>query len=193
VKLKELEKRLKHEPDNLGLRVQVAGLMREAGRSTEAVELYRSVALAYRDQGRAQQAIAVCRSILEIAPDDVACTALMSTLSGEPNRRSSQLETPLPKPIPHHIHDPTSKAILAHSDERDTNPDPTLPRPRPKRPTRPMRGGDDDLAQSLDTRPVRRTAGDQLAKIAPPSTTEEIERLSEEIITEPRERTDPDE
>jgi hypothetical protein len=80
-KLKELEKRLKAEPQNFGLRVQVAGLMREAGRSTEAVELYRSVALAYRDQGRTQQAIAVCRSILEIAPDDVACNALLSTLT----------------------------------------------------------------------------------------------------------------
>lgn len=80
-KLKELEKRLKAEPQNFGLRVQVAGLMREAGRSTEAVELYRSVALAYRDQGRTQQAVAVCRSILEIAPDDVACNALLSTLT----------------------------------------------------------------------------------------------------------------
>ena len=80
-KLKELEKRLKSEPQNFGLRVQVAGLMREAGRSTEAVELYRSVALAYRDQGRTQQAVAVCRSILEIAPDDVACNALLSTLT----------------------------------------------------------------------------------------------------------------
>jgi hypothetical protein len=79
-KLKELEKRLKQEPHNFGLRVQVAGLMREAGRSTEAVELYRSVALAYRDQGRTQQAIAVCKSILDIAPDDVVCNALLSTL-----------------------------------------------------------------------------------------------------------------
>lgn len=80
--LKELEKRLKKEPDNLGLRVQVAGLMREAGRSTEAVELYRSVALAYRDQGRTQQAVAVCKAILEIAPDDERCIALLSTLQG---------------------------------------------------------------------------------------------------------------
>jgi hypothetical protein len=31
-KLKELEKRLKDEPENLGLRVMVAGAMREAGR-----------------------------------------------------------------------------------------------------------------------------------------------------------------
>ena len=80
MKLKDAEKRLKHEPNNLGLRVQVAGLMREAGRSLEAVELYRSVALVYRDQGRTQQAIAVCRSILEIAPEDAACQGLLSML-----------------------------------------------------------------------------------------------------------------
>jgi hypothetical protein len=83
VKLKDLEKRLKAEPNNLGLRVQVAGMMREAGRSLEAVELYRSVALAYRDQGRTQQAIAVCRSILEIAPEDAACHGLLGVLQSQ--------------------------------------------------------------------------------------------------------------
>lgn len=185
MKLKELEKRLRSEPDNLGLRVQVAGLMREAGRSIEAVELYRSVALAYRDQGRTQQAIAVCRSILEIAPDDAACQGLIAMLQGrgtpsrppqsvpeqpvvasavraatagtapgaqprspsavtpvhitepvqvpsmphlrqttsqpgqpdpvdsgkpsDPGRRSSLDETPLPRPVPYHVSDPTSQ------------------------------------------------------------------------------------
>ena len=76
-KLKELEKRLKQEPTTSGSGSRSPALMREAGRSVEAVELYRSVALAYRDQGRTQQAVAVCRSILEIAPDDVACNALL--------------------------------------------------------------------------------------------------------------------
>ncbi|NVB84223.1 MAG: hypothetical protein HOV81_37955 [Kofleriaceae bacterium] len=83
MKLKELEKRLKQEPGNLGLRVQVAGLLRETGRSIEAVEHYRAVAVAYRDQGRTQQAIAVCRSILEIAPDDAACQGLLAMLQGK--------------------------------------------------------------------------------------------------------------
>lgn len=100
MKLKELEKRLKQEPNNLGLRVQVAGMMREAGRSIEAVELYRSVAFAYRDQGRTQQAVAVCRSILEIAPDDVACQGLLSQLL---NRSSSTLPpvAPAQPVVPH--------------------------------------------------------------------------------------------
>lgn len=79
-RLRELEKRLKDEPDNLGLRVTVAGVLRELGRVGEAVEQYRTVAIAYRDQGRAQQAIAVCRSILDVAPDDAACKTLLDTL-----------------------------------------------------------------------------------------------------------------
>jgi hypothetical protein len=84
-KVKELEKRLQVEPDNLGLRVMLAGAMREAGRLAEAVELYRSVAIMYRDQGRTQQAIAVCRSILDLAPDDVRCHALLAMLvAGKP-------------------------------------------------------------------------------------------------------------
>jgi len=90
-KLKELEKRLRDEPENLGLRVMVAGAMRETGRHDEAVELYRSVAIAYRDQGRSQQAIAVCRSILEIAPTTRAVTCC-STRSHRhrPSRRAGR-------------------------------------------------------------------------------------------------------
>src|SRR5262249_12210110 len=79
-KLKELEQRLRNEPDNLGLRVMVAGALHEAGRRADAVELYRSVAVAYRDQGRPQQAITVCRSILELAPGDAPCNELLAAL-----------------------------------------------------------------------------------------------------------------
>ena len=83
MKLKELEKRLASEPNNLGLRVTVAGMLHAAGRTAEAVALYRSVALAYRAQGRVQQAIAVCRSVLELAPDE-ACRALLAELAPPP-------------------------------------------------------------------------------------------------------------
>jgi hypothetical protein len=96
-RLRDLEKRLEKEPTNLGLRVTVAGMLREAGRSVEAVELYRSVAMAYRDQGRLQQALAVCRSILEIAPDDSACLGLMSQLAPPQPRGSDRIEPLLPE------------------------------------------------------------------------------------------------
>ncbi len=78
--LRELEQRLEREPDNLPLRVTVAGKLREADRADAAVEHYRKVAIAYRSQGRAQQALAVCKSILELAPDDIAIHALVKDL-----------------------------------------------------------------------------------------------------------------
>jgi cyclic nucleotide-binding protein len=102
-KLRDLERRLREEPENLGLRVAFAGALREAGRHAEAVELYRSVAIAYREQGRTKQAIAVCRSVLEIAPDDARCRALLAGLT------PSVDDTPLPPAMPHHVADPTSR------------------------------------------------------------------------------------
>src|SRR4051795_13491102 len=102
-KLKELEKRLRDEPDNLGLRVMVAGALHDAGRRDEAIELYRSVAVAYRDQGRPQQAITVCRSILELAPDDAVCQELLAALlasQAAPRGSPSPLPRPSPSPLP---------------------------------------------------------------------------------------------
>lgn len=192
-KLKELEKRLRDEPENLGLRVALAGAYREANRLSDAVELYRSVAIAYRDQGRLQQAMAVCKSVLELAPDDAASRALLVTLTPAappvapppprasireperdpdleigtlvaapaipepvatpsppsrpsardetaPKRRSSFDETPLPRAVPYHVHDPTTSVLKklsevdlldddVLSDAADTRPgdEPTRP------------------------------------------------------------------
>ncbi|HEY1813579.1 MAG TPA: cyclic nucleotide-binding domain-containing protein [Kofleriaceae bacterium] len=126
-----LEKRLEKEPGNLPLRITLAGHLREAGRVAEAVELYRSVAFAYQGQGRKQQAIAVCRSLLELAPDDVKCRALLAELVDPttpppaPGVFARQMKpatgtlpppprdstTPLPKALPYHVHDPTTSSI----------------------------------------------------------------------------------
>jgi len=103
-KLKELEKRLRDEPENLGLRVMLAGALHEAGRRDDAVELYRSVAIAYREQGRTQQAIAVCRSILELAPGDASCQALLAAMvASHPapiDAPPGPLSEPPPRPTP---------------------------------------------------------------------------------------------
>jgi len=80
-RLPELERRLQEEPENLDLKVAVARALREAGRGADAVDLYRSVALAYREQGRAREAIAACRGLLEIAPDDTRCRALLAAIA----------------------------------------------------------------------------------------------------------------
>jgi cAMP-dependent protein kinase regulator len=76
-KLRELEKQLKKEPANLPLRLQLAALYHEVGRTGDAVEQYRAVALQYRDEGRIQQAIAVARSALAVAPNDAELRRLV--------------------------------------------------------------------------------------------------------------------
>jgi hypothetical protein len=161
VKLKDAEKRLKQEPNNLGLRVQVAGMMREAGRSLEAVELYRSVALAYRDQGRTQQAIAVCRSILEIAPEDSACQGLLAILqqrgssarlppaaqAPQPRSRPSS-QTPLPRPAPV---EPRSAAEGRRGEVIDEPSVPPAPAKPAAQPQAVMRGSPMPLAPEVPT------------------------------------------
>lgn len=146
-RVRELEQRLRDEPGNLGLRVQLAGALRTEGRQAEAVELYRSVAIAYRDQGRAQQAIAVCRSILEIAPGDAGCQTLLAALAPPPRRsslddrgqpiergagaprhlgprESLRDETPLPGALPYHVADPTTRNLPKLDVEAVITPDP---------------------------------------------------------------------
>ncbi len=68
--IRDLERELKKEPGNLAVRLQLAAAYREGLRTHEALELYRSVARAYAEQGRNGQAAAVCRSALELAPED---------------------------------------------------------------------------------------------------------------------------
>lgn len=205
MKLKELEKRLKQEPDNLGLRVTVAGLLREAGRSVEAVELYRSVALAYRKQGRNHQAIAVCRSILEIAPADEACRALLATLSSpapapappEPPRRSSLEETPLPRAVPHHVADPTSAAPrVTPSSDPFVEGAPTRPGGEEPAETtglaqaaRRISGliGGDDLAAELETRQRPRIDSELVRRISLPPPTVPVSRVTPLELTTDRE------
>lgn len=269
MKLKELEKRLEKEPNNLGLRVTVAGLLRDAGRSVEAVELYRSVAIAYRDQGRRQQAIAVCRSILEIAPDDVSCQSLLASLvrpaSQEdveidlatrpptqptaemsrpgagpaarpatgpaarpatgpppppPARRPSFPETPLPRPVPYHIAEPTSAPARISpselSDDAETRPGERRASPSQtglaeaaRRISGMIAGSGNDLSAELDTRQRPRVDAEQLRKVTQPPPTvptprvdmEELEtpalaqgaepRDSEDELTRPHEKLPP--
>jgi hypothetical protein len=97
-KLEELEKRLQHEPDSLGLRVLLASALHDAGRRDDSIELYRSVAIAYRDQGRTQQAIAVCRSLLAIAPDDQPSQRLLAQLLANRSTPPRLPRAPLPAP-----------------------------------------------------------------------------------------------
>ena len=236
--LRDLEKRLREEPGNLGLRIQVAGALREVGRGDDAVEMYRSVAIAYRDQGRGQQAIAVCRSILEITPNDKRCHNLLSQLvtqqrasaarnpaeivaaierdlppvptGGEPLRRSSDELTPLPNPLPYHIHDPTTLSLPKLNDLELSLPmaegaDTRVGEDMVTRPeisglvnaalrisatlvrTGRSEGDIVDVAAELDTRQVQRILPGQLEKIAggPPTGPNDLVDVDEDAQTPP--------
>jgi hypothetical protein len=127
--------------------------------------------------------------------------------SGEPRRRSSMEETPLPKPVPHHIYDPTGRASSIDPEDLDTSPNADEPR-RAKSNTglaeaaRKIAGKMvDDVSRPLDTRPVRRIKSDELEKIGQPPPTVEHERLSDDLLTDPnaddelttpRDKLDPD-
>ena len=78
--IKELEKQLRKDVNNLVVRLKLAAAYREVGRVGESVELYRSVALAYHESGRPAQAMAVCRSVLEIEPGEPQTLQLLAAL-----------------------------------------------------------------------------------------------------------------
>ena len=113
--IRDLERQLKREPDNLALRLTLAAAYREAGRAVEALALYRSVALAYAEQGRATQATAVCRSALELAPEDGELFSLL---------RHLERTTTMPPPFA-----PTPAAPLAPPPDTATAAPPPAPRP----------------------------------------------------------------
>jgi CRP-like cAMP-binding protein len=167
--LDELQRRLANEPSNLGLRVAYAGALLDAGRHADAVELYRSVAIAYRQQGRTQQAIAVCHSILEISPDDPISRGLLAAY-GEPERRSSPTfagdATPLPAPVPYHVADPTARL---------------------RKQSEPSLGGQVEKISDRDltTTPVRLVESiDSLSDIVTPYTREDVSRDTDRELPE---------
>src|SRR5262249_1892523 len=80
--IRELELKAQRDPQNLAVRLQLAAVLRAVGRREEGTALVRSVALAYHGEGRIAQALAVCRSLLEIAPGAPAPQALFAGLGG---------------------------------------------------------------------------------------------------------------
>ncbi len=174
--LAELQRRLADEPSNLGIRVALAGALLDAGRTGDAVELYRSVAIAYREQGRTKQAIAVCHSILEIAPADPISLGLLAALGESTGgaRRSSHTfsgdQTPLPVPVPYHVADPTTRLIRKSSDPNiQTHPSIVSPE-------------DVDLAAELETRKRPRIEEAELVTRPPPTSPVQLVDL-EDVAT----------
>ena len=86
--LRELEKLLRKQPGSLVVRIRLAAALHAVGRLPEAVDLYRSVAMAYFAQGRLDQAMAVCHSLLEIAPMHQDTHLLLAELDSHKTRRA---------------------------------------------------------------------------------------------------------
>ncbi len=142
-KLRDLEKRLAKEPDNLGLRVALAGALCEAGRNGDGVELYRSVAVAYRDQGRTHQALVVCRAVLEIAPGDLGCQALLAELVASQEAPPAAVEMEAGTPPPREMPDGSDERSVATGTgagprQPKASSVPPMAAPRPSRPSVPV-------------------------------------------------------
>ena len=105
--IRDLERQLRREPDNLALRLTLAAGYREAARAVEALALYRSVARAYAEQGRTTQAAAVCRSALELAPEDGELYGLLVHLE----RQASTTRPPPLGPAPAQVPPPVQMLV----------------------------------------------------------------------------------
>ncbi|HKE13685.1 MAG TPA: cyclic nucleotide-binding domain-containing protein [Kofleriaceae bacterium] len=92
--LRDLEKQLRKQPSSLVVRIRLAAVLHVLGRLPEAVDLYRSVAMAYFAQGRLDQAIAVCHSLLEIAPMHQDTHLLLAELDSHRQRRGDAVGPP---------------------------------------------------------------------------------------------------
>jgi CRP-like cAMP-binding protein len=92
--VRELERQLKKEPHNLGLRLILAAAYRDDNRVADAVALYRAVAEAYRADGRIQQAIDVMRSAIDASPLDVELVRMRSALEASTTATPSASGSP---------------------------------------------------------------------------------------------------
>jgi len=134
--VRDLERALEKEPGNLVLRLKLAAALRAANRPFDAVDVYRSVAVAYQKEGRLLQALAVCRSILEVAPEDLETHVLLGELEaartgGASAEEPTQYDDGTRRPHPHHaptppvVPTPRLKEVEVGPEEYDFDDEPT--------------------------------------------------------------------
>ncbi|MBI4508706.1 MAG: cyclic nucleotide-binding domain-containing protein [Deltaproteobacteria bacterium] len=136
--VKEYERALKAEPDNLVIRLKLAAALREVGRTNDALSMYRSVAVAYRAQGRLAQAAAVVRSVLELEPAHSEMKILLSELDAAQVARTTAArgeEDKGPAESPGRIG--ISLPLVASALERRESSAPRTPGAPPRAPTYP--------------------------------------------------------
>ncbi len=175
--IRDLERQLRREPDNLALRLTLAAAYREADRAVEALALYRSVARAYAEQGRASQAAAVCRSALELAPEDGELYGMLVHLE-----RTSTTRPPPLGPAPAIVAPPATTPPPSRTDnpmQSTVKRVPPPPPPPPRAPSVPERAT-----------PLPRLSSSDLETPLPPPMA--LHETRDSIVEMPHLREDPD-
>jgi len=115
-RLKELAAALKAEPGSIPKRLELAAVLREAGRPAEAIDLYRGVAEAYAEDGRLVQAMAVCKGILDIDPEHRDTLEMLAALA---TRKQARPPTATVSRIGERwVAEPTGERLYEKDDER---------------------------------------------------------------------------
>ncbi len=152
-RLKELAAALKAEPGSIPKRLELAAVLREAGRPAEAIDLYRGVAEAYAEDGRLVQAMAVCKGILDIDPEHRDTLEMLAALA---TRKQQRPPTAIVSQIGNRwVAEPTGERLYGEDDERTragVERTPSAPRPLAEAERTPAEseiltpaGGDDNL------------------------------------------------
>jgi CRP-like cAMP-binding protein len=115
-RLKELAAALKAEPGSIPKRLELAAVLREAGRPAEAIDLYRGVAEAYAEDGRLVQAMAVCKGILDIDREHRDTLEMLAALA---TRKQQRPPTATVSQIGGRwVAEPTGERLYERDDER---------------------------------------------------------------------------
>ena len=98
--IKELRKQLRDDPANVVLRIRLASLLRDVGEHSEAVEHYLAVSKSYDLSGRSGQALAVCKGVLEFAPQHEQAQQIYAYLESKRQQEDLDAASPLPPKLP---------------------------------------------------------------------------------------------
>jgi cAMP-dependent protein kinase regulator len=167
--VRDAERALEKDPQNLALRLRLAAALRAANRHHDALDVYRSVAVAYQREGRLLQALAVCRSILELAPEDLETNVLFGELEAQRTGASGEEPTrhddgvgrrPVAAAVAERLPAPPPPVELDDFDDEETR---TPPVPPPLEPPPPLAGAASPAAPPVLARIVAGPAMDELA------------------------------
>ena len=92
--IKLVRKQLKRDPRSLPLRIRLATLLCENGQCDEGGRIFKAVADEYQTAGRLSQAIAVCKSALELDPDQPKMQRTLADLEVKRLEEDSRFKSP---------------------------------------------------------------------------------------------------